>query len=134
MGRQTVRVLVVDDECIQLMLVANAFRRFNEDVSNSYFVVVDVANSVDNAMKFIDSQMEYDFIISDIEMPIKTGFDFFQELKNKNYPASVIANSYRPDYKDKCLAVGFFDFHDKLYGEKNLFDIICNAVVCRVSA
>lgn len=130
MSRQIIRVLVVDDDFLQVMSVKNSFGNYAQDLNDSCDIFIDTANCVDGAICLINGSVnKYDFIITDIEMPRKNGFDLICFLKDINYPAKIIANSCESHYKDKCMDLGCYCFMDKFDDFENLFNIICSVFV-----
>ena len=74
------RILIVDDEII----VCNMLAQWLEE--DGYYC--DISTSASDAMDLLE-QKQYDLMISDIMMPVKTGFDLVEELK-KNESFSTI--------------------------------------------
>ena len=130
MTEQGLRILIVDDDKIQLMLVKRIFMNFVKSREFPFETIVDCANSVDEALCIIHSSECYDFVISDINMPEKSGFYLFHALQEMNYPAKIIANSNNPDYRTESIDAGCIDFKDKMSGPRALFELVfCDALV-----
>ncbi len=66
------KIAIVDDEKLVLDLYSDFFKQHDFEVFT--------ATSVDAALKII-SQETPDIILSDIVMPIKNGFDLYEEIK-----------------------------------------------------
>ena len=132
MDDSTVRILVVDDDKLQLMLIKSVLPTIARKNDTPFHFVIDSATDVDTALCLIDSKNEeYDFILSDIQMPGKDGFVLFSELKRRNYPASIIATSgnTKGKYFDRCLEAGCISFLPKPIRISELIDIIWHAVM-----
>jgi len=71
-----IKILYVDDEKINLMLLKLNFR-------DKYEVIT--ATSASEGLKLLESEKDISIVISDMRMPNITGIDFVKEAKNK-YP------------------------------------------------
>jgi len=74
-------VLIVDDE----LLVRRALSRL---FSNDGFKVFEAANGAEGLELFLTANPDYVFL--DIMMPVMTGPEFVQSLKQKGYPLSNV--------------------------------------------
>jgi len=71
-----IKILYVDDEKINLMLLKLNFR-------DKYDVIT--ANSAVEGLKLLESEKDIPVVISDMRMPNTSGIDFIKEAKDK-YP------------------------------------------------
>ncbi|MDY7023329.1 MAG: response regulator, partial [Cyanobacteriota bacterium] len=69
-----------------------------------------------------------DLILTDLVMPIKTGFEAIQEIRQlpsiQNIPIIAISASLMSDEQDRSRIAGCSDFLPKPINEKNLFNLI----------
>ena len=103
-------VLVVDDFMTTRIMLKN--------ILSAKGYNVDIANDAIEGLERINHQ-NYDIIISDIEMPHMTGFEFSEKIKtNKmtsNIPVLLISSLNSSEYKDKAKQCGtdmFISKHD----------------------
>ncbi|MFA6032590.1 MAG: response regulator [Myxococcota bacterium] len=71
-GRLLKRILLVDDDPLILRTVERALKRFCDSVT---------ANSAENALKILEGDRDFDFIISDMNMPEMSGLEFHSRVK-----------------------------------------------------
>lgn len=75
---KTPKVVIIEDE--QHLLEA-----LRDQFEDSYDVKV--FSSMDEALAWLDEEHSYDVIISDLNLPQKTGRDLYQHLKEKGHGA-----------------------------------------------
>lgn len=113
------KLLIVDDEEI----VGNGLKRFvNWEALG--FTVIGTCNSVDDAEKVLNEN-PVDVVLTDINMPIKSGFDLLKILYTK-FPAvkSIILSGYEDfAYAKKALKFGCFDYLTKPVNFSELTEI-----------
>ncbi|WP_348824036.1 hybrid sensor histidine kinase/response regulator [Flavobacterium aestuarii] len=112
--------IVIDDDSNLLHLTSSVLKQEHHTVL-----------SFDNAAKALQTigNTVFDFIITDIQMPIMDGFLFIEKLKNSNYSTyknqPIIALTGRADleYSD-CIEAGFTTVIKKPYSPKDLLETI----------
>lgn len=122
------KVLIVDDDPSQLALTS--------EVITMIGLAYDVCDTVDKALQLVQ-KFSYSLILTDIQMPIKDGFEFLTSLQNnKNIPKiPIIALSGKTDiseqeYKD----LGFSESLRKPYTPKALIDLITTLIAVQEPA
>jgi PAS domain S-box-containing protein len=114
----TIHILHVDDDPKILEISKLMLCEFDAGFE------VDHASSVDEAFSRI-SLKKYDVVVSDFEMPSKTGLDFLAELKEKrfNLPFILFTGKGREEIATKALNLGADGYYNKqgnpetVYGE-----------------
>ena len=71
-----------------------------------------------------------DLIFLDINMPIKTGYQCMQEIKERGYLVKVIAQTAYAliEEKEKCLQMGCDGYMSKPFSKKVLFDTLTEVI------
>ncbi len=95
------KFLAVDDNAVDLMIARAAVQRFNPD-----FEVITSA-SADEALHYLKDNPEAvpDVILLDLNMPVKTGWDFLKEYKNLNLgPARIYILTSSINESEKIMA------------------------------
>ena len=85
------KILVVDDE-------KNLRILYQEELSEEGYEV-DVADSAEEAFKFMDSK-QFDAIILDIQMPGMNGLEAMGHILHKNRKQAIILNTAYSQFKD----------------------------------
>jgi signal transduction histidine kinase/FixJ family two-component response regulator len=114
--------IVVDDDINLLHLTSSVVKQENHNVL-----------SFDNAVKALEAieTTDFDFIITDIQMPVMDGFSFIEKLKNqkkstyKNQPIIALTGRADLDYSVFTQA-GFTTVIKKPYSPKVLLETIQN--------
>ncbi|MDD2651309.1 MAG: response regulator [Candidatus Cloacimonadales bacterium] len=107
MPEQYNRILIVDDDIALL----NSLK----DVLSHYKFNVDIASSVNIALKNVN-QTQYSLIISDIEMPKKSGLELLKQLKEVmlvTTPVILMTGHFEIDYAIEAISLGVDDFIKK---------------------
>ncbi|WP_281636997.1 hybrid sensor histidine kinase/response regulator [Flavobacterium marginilacus] len=112
--------IVIDDDINLLHLTSSVLKQEGHTVL-----------SFDSAVKALEiiENTDFDFIITDIQMPVMDGFSFVEKLKNSNYSTynnqPIIALTGRADleYSD-CIDAGFTTVIKKPYSPKVLLEIM----------
>ncbi|MBX9977054.1 MAG: chemotaxis protein CheV, partial [Alphaproteobacteria bacterium] len=104
------RLLLIDDSTFFLNLISPLLK-----VSG---YVISTASSADQALHICrDDPSAFDAIISDIEMPDKTGYDFLSELREDtsfdNIPVVALSGCDTDEEIERCRNAGFRDFVPK---------------------
>ena len=110
-----IRVLVIDDNRIQLEVISKMLSR-NQ-------IHCDCCSDVRELMDCLNKQ-KYDLLLTDIQMPGTNGFSVLELLRTSNIPRAweipVIAITARSDKKGKYLTAGFADCLYKPFSEEEL--------------
>lgn len=71
-----------------------------------------------------------DLILLDINMPLMTGYECIAEIRNKQYPVKVIAQTAyaMTEERNRCLAIGCDDYLAKPLSKTGLFTSLKNIV------
>lgn len=118
-------ILFVDDEPNFLKGLHRLLRRHKDEWQTSF------AEGVDKALELI-SETSFDVIISDVHMPIKTGFDLLAELQanpsTRTIPIIILTGSSDNTIKRKALQSGATDLLNKPVGYEDLVARITSAL------
>ena len=110
-----IRVLVIDDNRIQLEVISKMFSRSQ--------IHCDCCTDVRELMDCLNKQ-KYDLLLTDIQMPGANGFSVLELLRTSNIPRAweipVIAITARSDKKGEYLTAGFADCLYKPFSEEEL--------------
>ena len=110
-----IRVLVIDDNSIQLGVISRMLSRSQ--------IHCDCCSDVRELMDCLNKQ-EYDLLLTDIQMPGANGFSVLELLRTSNIPRAweipVIAITARSDKKGEYLTAGFADCLYKPFSEEEL--------------
>ncbi|MCA9042562.1 MAG: hybrid sensor histidine kinase/response regulator, partial [Planctomycetaceae bacterium] len=117
--RKQLNILVVDDSLFFRQLVTTALE------SNGYRV--NTQSSAVNAVEIIEHGETFDFIISDIEMPMMDGFAFAEWIRSRpdmqSTPMIALTSLSAKSDEDYATRVGFNRFLKK-FNAKQLIDTI----------
>ena len=127
--RKDVRVVIVDDDYIARLINRNVVESFNQ-----FNVYVDEANGGTDALELISKRYKNEnkfpqIIILDCAMPVMSGFDFIEELK-QTYPTTsieiiIVTASDNPEDIERSKNLGVKHFLTKpLTFEKLKFAIL----------
>ena len=110
-------ILFIDDEPNFLSGIKRMLRPQRDEWSLHF------ANSVDEAIALLKDNT-YDTIISDVSMPIKTGLDFLEELKEldtfSTTPVIILTGNAEADLKRRALDLGATDLLNKPCAQEDL--------------
>lgn len=110
-----IRVLVIDDNSIQLGVISRMLSRSQ--------IHCDCCSDVRELMDCLNKQ-KYDLLLTDIQMPGTNGFSVLELLRTSNIPRAweipVIAITARSDKKGEYLTAGFADCLYKPFSEEEL--------------
>lgn len=111
------RLLFVDDEPNFLNGIRRMLR-MHRDTWDMEF-----ANSVDEAVRLTEN-IEFDAIISDVNMPLKNGLDLLVILRDRdstrNIPIIILTGNAEADLKRRALDLGATDLLNKPVGQEDL--------------
>ena len=113
------RVLVVDDNAVNLKVAAGIFTK--------YEVYIDIATSGEEAIKKIEKE-KYHLIFLDLIMPEMGGEDVLASIRKlpdfhyKKVPVIAVSSGSKEDMQDTMLKKGFQDYLEKPIKEKNIVE------------
>ncbi|MDA3866485.1 MAG: response regulator [Salinivirgaceae bacterium] len=112
------RILVVDDNEINLSLAHETLSRFNSHIQ------IDVAYDGKQACQLVDQHV-YDLIIMDIQMPVMNGYDATKAIRQRtdekaNVPILGMTAHAMKDERQKCLDLGMNDYLSKPFSPNTL--------------
>jgi putative two-component system response regulator len=114
---QRKKILFVDDEPNFLAGLRRMLRGYRDQWDLHF------AESVDSALALCD-QVAFDTIVSDVNMPEKTGFDLLAALKSnektRDVPVIILTGNAESDLKRKALDCGATDLLNKPVGMEDL--------------
>ncbi len=103
MAEDLKRVLVVDDEQLILKIISDILTKEGYDVL--------VANNCEKAADLLKTT-SFDVVLSDIKMPLKSGIDLLEEIKNKdpNIPVILMTGFASLETAVEAVQNGAFDY------------------------
>lgn len=111
------RILFVDDEPNFLNGIRRMLRTHRDDWQ------IDFAGGVDEAVG-MTGDTAYDTIVSDVNMPLKSGLDLLTILRGrertKNVPIIILTGNAEADLKRRALDLGATDLLNKPVGQEDL--------------
>jgi CheY-like chemotaxis protein len=122
---QALRVLVVDDNHINLLVARKLLERLGAEVTTAL-----------NGREAIDIAMNkpFDLIMMDIQMPGLNGYESTIELRRLNYTRPIIAlsaNAYKEDV-DKSMESGMNGHMQKPFTETELHQKVTEALKAKI--
>lgn len=101
---QTARILVVDDDLDDQVLLCDAIHQVQADSDCS------IANNGMEALSKVETRPLFDIIFLDLNMPIMNGYETLRILKNdrrfQNIPVVVVSTSPTPSDIELCKQLG----------------------------
>ncbi len=113
-----IRLLIVDDEKELLESLKQILEQSGFDIT--------ICQNVDKAVNAIKNDY-YDLVLTDIEMPVKTGLDFIKILReglDMSIPIIIMTGRATTEYLAEAIKVGASDFIPKPVNKKALNEII----------
>ncbi len=111
------RILFVDDEPNFLNGIRRMLRTYRDDWH------MDFAGGVDEAVAMAENGA-YDTIVSDVNMPMKSGLDLLEILRNReqtrNVPIIILTGNAESDLKRRALDIGATDLLNKPVAQDDL--------------
>lgn len=108
-----INIMLVENDEDEQLFMKEGFQ------STNLFNIIAVASSGDEAFAVITGKKHPlpDLIISDLNMPGKTGLDLLQDIKKDpellHIPVIIISTSFTSTIINKCLSSGAHAFHTK---------------------
>lgn len=111
------RVLVVDDNSINLLLATTLLKKVNlqfETASNGQEALDKYSNG------------NYDLVLMDLKMPVMNGFDATDHIRKQGSTVPIIAltASAFTDEREKALEIGFSAYLVKPFLPKDFYDLV----------
>lgn len=122
------RVMVVDDNKLNLKVATNFLKPYNLDIVT--------ANSGVEALNICKEDLEFDIIFMDDMMPDMNGTETFnklRELHNFNIPVVALTANALDGMKENYLKAGFSDYISKPIDKKELDRVINTFITFTVS-
>lgn len=134
------RVIVIDDNLAELRLTEEAFSMCHFDDIAEILTVSDGTAAIELFQQFKDWDLNIDLVLTDLNMPAKTGIDVVNYLVQNNYCKTykiINSNSNRMDDIYRCFEAGadaffskpliFDEFVSVINDIKGLFNLSFNA-------
>ncbi|MEY4531024.1 MAG: hypothetical protein RLZZ156_1745 [Deinococcota bacterium] len=110
------RMLLVDDSLSVRKVVSGLLTRMGCDVTT--------AADGEEALNFMTSEAEFDAIITDLEMPRKSGFELLDELRRRpafaKLPVAMLTTRASDKHREFALALGVSEYFSKPIDETRL--------------
>lgn len=116
--RKPLHILIVDDNKVNLLVARKMVGKFGAQVTT--------AESGKEAIRMVQSNIPYDLVLMDIQMPELDGYETTMELRRLNYTKPILAlsaNAYSDDVQTS-IDSGMNDHLQKPYTEEQLFEMI----------
>lgn len=101
---RNLRILVIDDDRIQLQLTRNLLERLQQQVTASPSWTVVTCQHPEEMFHYLKTDL-FDLLFTDIQMPALNGFELLKQIRqlpeNKNATLPVIALTARTDMSEK---------------------------------
>lgn len=117
-SQKPLKFLLVDDQMVILNIVKKAIANHINGIS------IDIRLNGKEAIKAL-KESEYDFVLSDVEMPIKDGINAVKEIRKFNKYIPIIAYTSLINAKEKVLKAGMNDYVSKHQSTELLIRNIC---------
>lgn len=103
------KALVIDDHPVFITALESLLRRLHQDIG------IDTATSAEAALRRIEFQPTYQFILLDLSMPGLDGFTFLRALQQRKLPIPVVivSSSEEPETIHACMNAGAVGFIPK---------------------
>ncbi len=121
--KNLLRILIVDDNKVNLMVAKKMLRKFGADVTI-------VENGFDAINLVKEKSNDYDIILMDIQMPEIDGYNTSIEIRKLNYLKPIVAvtaNAYS-DHQQRSKDSGMNGHLQKPFNEKQLFEMVTEFV------
>jgi len=103
------KALVIDDHPVFITALESLLRRLHQNIG------IDTATSAEAALRRIEYQPTYQFILLDLSMPGLDGFTFLRALQQRKLPIPVVivSSSEEPETIHACINAGAVGFIPK---------------------
>ena len=120
---RTLRVLVIEDNIADVLLMREALKEFLE-------MPVEITNVVDGAeaLAVLGSGHKFDVVILDLNLPGMDGHSFLERYKNSYPPIAVFTSSWNPRDEKRALALGAREFVRKPMTYEEYIQAVCHIV------
>ena len=108
------KILVVEDEEFMLNMIVRLLKNFDIQTITTALNGQDALQEMEEAKE--KSQLEFDLIFCDLEMPIMDGFQFLKNLRdsaetgNRNGPVIILTGHGDKEHFGEALELGFHGF------------------------
>ncbi len=118
---QMATILIIDDSWLTR-------RGLNTILTGTGHEVVEAENGIDGITAIENKKI--DCVLLDLLMPEMDGFEVLRILKSKNntIPVVVLTADIQNTVKEKCLALGAFDFINKPPSQDDILEILARAI------
>jgi signal transduction histidine kinase/ActR/RegA family two-component response regulator len=122
-GINTLRVLIAEDNLVNVMLMKKLFSKWN--------MVPTIAENGERAVELVEHG-DFDIILMDLQMPVLNGFDAAVEIrklhdtKKANIPIIALTASALFDIREKVFKSGMNDYVSKPFKPDELLEKIQN--------
>lgn len=117
----TVKILIVEDNVVNMGLMKNFIKRILSDV-----IILEAENG-EEAVKVFQKELPH-VILMDIQMPVKNGYDATIAIrklnKGKKIPIIAVTAGIIAGEKEKCFEVGMNDYLSKPVQKENLKQLL----------
>lgn len=116
-------LLLVDDERMFLMSLSENLRQSLKNVN------IITAENGEEAIRVLDT-MTVDFLLTDLQMPIKNGFDLLSYVRDfyPSIPAIIMTAYINGEIKERLTFLGFSDVMEKPIEFEELIKKIKNRI------
>jgi CheY-like chemotaxis protein len=109
---QKLRILIIDNDEDEQFFIRKGFE------STPFFDIVGILNNGQHLTATINElSSPPDVILSDLNMPGKSGYEILEELKGNTalaaIPVLITTNAASHDMRHECLKLGAFDLREK---------------------
>lgn len=113
-----IHILVVEDDKMNAHLLIESLKDCTKKVTHFY--------NAEEAINFIDTQPKIDIIVTDINLPGKSGENLMKYCKTQGYGLPIIALTahIQKDKKEKYLQSGFDHVYTKPFSKKDILEML----------
>ena len=116
------RILLVEDNKINVMVAQKFLRKWNLEV--------DVAYNGKEALEMLDNCRDYQVVLMDLNMPVMDGYAATQQVRARqeehfqNLPIVALSASAISDFRTRALEIGMNEFVTKPFNPSELFEVL----------
>ncbi len=113
-----IHILVIEDDLMNAQLLDESLKHCAEKVTQFY--------NAEDAISFLDATPDVDLIITDINLPGKSGEDLMKYCKSQGYKLPIIALTahIQNNKKEKYLQSGFDDVFTKPFSKLDILEML----------